>query len=206
MVLDSYRDKANRILLPVADRMKHVHPNTISWTAFLCAAFAGFFFWIGDITSLFFALVFLALNSFLDALDGMVAKITGKASMKGDFLDHVLDRYADIFIIGGILLSPSYNSTLALLALIGVMMTSYLGTQAMAVGAGRDYGGIMGRADRLVILMLFCVIQMVASAAGYYALDFGQFELNFIDIAMIVFAIGGNVTAIQRAVRVWRKL
>ncbi len=206
MVLDSYRDKADSLLLPMAEMMKHVNPNTISWIAFLCAVFAGVFFWLGDITSLFFALVFLVLNSVLDALDGKVAKITGKASMKGDFLDHVLDRYADIFIVGGILLSPSYNTILAFFAIIGVLMTSYLGTQAMAVGAGRDYGGIIGRADRLVILMLFCLIQIIASAAGYYALDFGQFELNYIDIAMLVLAIGGNATAIQRAVRAWRRL
>jgi archaetidylinositol phosphate synthase len=206
LVLDSYRDKADRFLLPIANRMKHVHPNTISWIAFLCAVFAGVFFWFGDITSLFFALVFLILNSFLDALDGKVAHVTGKASMKGDFLDHVLDRYADIFIVGGILLSPSYNTVLAFFAIIGVLMTSYLGTQAMAVGAGRDYGGVMGRADRLVILILFCLIQITASAAGYYALDFGQFTLNYIDIAMLIFAIGGNATAVQRAVRAWKRL
>jgi len=104
------------------------------------------------------------------------------------------------------MLSPTYNGTLAFLALIGVLMTSYLGTQAMAVGAGRDYGGIMGRADRLVILMLFCVIQMIASATGLAVLKFDDFTLNFIDFAMIIIAIGGNFTAIQRAVRAWRRL
>ena len=33
-------------------------------------------------------------------------------------------------------------------ALTGVLMSSYLGTQAQAVGVGRYYGGILGRADR----------------------------------------------------------
>jgi archaetidylinositol phosphate synthase len=149
---------------------------------------------------------FLALNALLDALDGMVAKMTGKASIRGDFLDHVLDRYADIFIVGGIMLSPTYNGVLAFLALIGVLMTSYLGTQAMAVGAGRDYGGMIGRADRLVILMLFCLIQMGASAIGFAYVPFNGFSLNFIDISMLIIAIGGNATAIQRALRAWKKL
>ncbi len=206
MVLDSYRSKADRILDPMAKRLQHIEPNTLSWIAFLCAVFAGVNFWLGTIWTLLVALIFLALNALLDALDGKVAKMTGKASKSGDFLDHVLDRYADIFIIGGIMLSPTYNGTLAFLALIGVLMTSYLGTQAMAVGAGRDYGGIMGRADRLVILMLFCVIQMIASAADFVELKFDGFSLNFIDISMIIIAIGGNITAVQRAVRAWRRL
>ncbi|MCK5292442.1 MAG: CDP-alcohol phosphatidyltransferase family protein [Thermoplasmata archaeon] len=206
MVLDSQRDRADRILLPMAKRLQHVNPNTLSWMAFLCAVFAGVNFWLGTIWTLLFAFIFLFLNGLLDALDGMVAKMTGKASVRGDFLDHVLDRYADIFIVGGIMLSPTYNSVLAFLAIIGVLMTSYLGTQSMAVGAGRDYGGILGRADRLVILMLFCLIQMFASSIGYAYVSFGEFSLNFIDMAMIVFAVGGNATAIQRAIRTWRKL
>jgi archaetidylinositol phosphate synthase len=190
----------------MAKRLQHVEPNALSWIAFFCAVFAGVNFYLGSIETLAFALIFLFLNGLFDALDGKVAKLAGKDSVRGDFLDHVLDRYADIFIVGGIMLSPTYNSTLAFLALIGVLMTSYLGTQSMAVGAGRDYGGILGRADRLVILMLFALIQMVASAVDFAEIPIGLFSLNFIDIAMITFAVGGNATAIQRAVRTWKKL
>jgi archaetidylinositol phosphate synthase len=194
----------------MARRLQHINPNTLSWAAFLCAIFAGVNFWIGTIWTLFFAFIFLFLNGLLDALDGMVAKMTGKASIRGDFLDHVLDRYADIFIVGGIMLSPTFNGVLAFLAIIGVLMTSYLGTQSMAVGAGRDYGGILGRADRLVILMVLALIQIAASPVEFYSISFEVFSqsisLNFIDIAMIIFAVGGNATAIQRAIRTWRKL
>ncbi len=35
-------------------------------------------------------------------------------------------------------------------ALTGVLMASYLGTQAQAVGVGRYYGGLLGRSDRSV--------------------------------------------------------
>ncbi|MCK4444317.1 MAG: CDP-alcohol phosphatidyltransferase family protein [Thermoplasmata archaeon] len=206
MVLDSHRQKADVFLEPIAIRMKNVNPNTISWIAFLCAIFAGVGFWLGDPVGLFFALVFLVLSSFLDALDGKIARMTGKASKKGDFLDHLLDRYADIFIVGGILLSPAFNTALAFLAIVGVLMTSYVGTQAQAVGAGRDYGGILGRADRLVILILFTVLQLIAIAFGSWGVAVYGVTITFIDVAMIIFAIGGNVTAIQRAVSAWRKL
>ncbi len=206
MVLDSHREKVDVILDPIANRMKNVNPNTLSWIAFLCAIFAGMGFWLGDPVGLFFALVFLVSSSFLDALDGKIARMTGKASKRGDFLDHLLDRYADIFIVGGILLSPAFNTTLAFLAMIGVLMTSYLGTQAQAVGAGRDYGGILGRADRLVILISFTVLQLIATAFDVWGASIFDITITFIDVSMIIFAIGGNVTAIQRAVSAWRKL
>ena len=43
----------------------------------------------------------------------------------------------------------------------GVLMSSYLGTQAQAVGLKRNYGGILGRADRLVLLMVFGAVEVV---------------------------------------------
>ncbi len=206
MVLDSHRDKAEWFLLPLATRMKHINPNTLTWIAFLCAVFAGVNFWIGGFWGLLFAFVFIALNALFDALDGKIAKMTGKASKRGDFLDHVLDRYADIFIVGGIILSGIHNSVIALFALVGILMTSYLGTQAQAVGAGRDYGGMMGRADRLVILMLFTLIQLIASQTDFWRIGYGGYYLTYIDVSMVIIAIGGNITAIQRAVRAWRKI
>ncbi|MFQ6060969.1 MAG: CDP-alcohol phosphatidyltransferase family protein, partial [Thermoplasmata archaeon] len=175
-------------------------------TAFLCAVIAGFMFWLGGMWAMLFAFLFLCLNALLDALDGKIAKMFGKASKRGDFLDHVLDRYADIFIVGGILLSGFYNFVLAFFALLGILLTSYMGTQAQAVGAGRDYGGIMGRADRLFVLMLLTLVQLIAfpfQFGGFYI--YGLF-ISFIDIAMIIIAIGGNVTAVQRAVRTWKRI
>ena len=45
-------------------------------------------------------------SSLFDALDGKVARITDSSSARGDLLDHVFDRYSDIFILGGITFSP----------------------------------------------------------------------------------------------------
>ncbi len=46
------------------------------------------------------ALVFL--NGWLDIVDGALAREQAVASPGGDLLDHVLDRYADIVVIGGL--------------------------------------------------------------------------------------------------------
>ena len=46
-------------------------------------------------------------------------------------------------------------------AIIGVLMLSYMGTQAQAVGAGREYAGLLGRADRLIVLMLVPILSLI---------------------------------------------
>src|SRR2546422_5730388 len=152
MVLDRYRAFADRILVPVASRLIRVNPNLVSWVAFLGAVGAGVAFFFGGAGFLGLALGLILVNAYLDALDGKIAKMTGKASLRGDFLDHVLDRYADVFMIGGIAFSAYCDLRIGTLALLGVLLTSYMGTQAQAVGQGRRYAGLLGRADRLVLL------------------------------------------------------
>ena len=62
-------------------------------------------------------------------------------------------------ILGGISLGPIVEERVGVVALLGVLLLSYMGTQAQAVGAGRVYEGVLGRADRLVILTLVPMIQ-----------------------------------------------
>ena len=167
MVLDRYRKAADRFLVPVASRMLRVNPNVVSWIAFLAAVTAGVSFFIGGRGFLSLALVLILANSYLDALDGKIAKMAGKASVRGDFLDHVLDRYADVFMLGGIAFNAMYcRLEVGTLALLGVLLTSYMGTQAQAVGQGRAYGGVLGRADRLVLLFLGGLIQLIVAPSG----------------------------------------
>lgn len=201
MVLNNYRPWADKYLIPLATRFKGIHPNTFSLVALLAAAVAGVLFW-QDLLLPAFVLVFV--NSLLDALDGKVARLTKKLSKQGDFLDHVFDRYSDIFILLGIGFSSFCTQFVAFMAIIGVLMTSYMGTQIQASGAKRDYGGIMGRADRLVFLMLAVLIQGIHQAAQYFGLV--AFNLPLLYWAMVVYAILHHFTAVQRFFRAWKTL
>ncbi len=205
MVLDRYRKAADRILVPVASRMLRVNPNVVSWIAFLAAFGAGVGFFFGGGGFLGLALLLLVVNSYLDALDGKIAKMAGKASARGDFLDHVLDRYADVVMLGGIAFNAMYcHLWVGTLALLGVLLTSYMGTQAQAVGQGRAYGGILGRADRLVLLFLGGLIQLIVGPSGGVTFGAGLFVFGPLEWFMVLFAILGNATAIQRGVKTWR--
>ncbi|MBU3902226.1 MAG: CDP-alcohol phosphatidyltransferase family protein, partial [Candidatus Thermoplasmatota archaeon] len=127
----------------------------------------------------------------------------GKASKKGDFLDHVLDRYADVFILGGITLSIYCNNIIGLFAVVSILLASYLGTQAQAVGAGRIYSGVLGRADRLVILIALPLIQYMLINQG---IIFIWKWFTFTEWVMIYFAVAGQITVMQRFFGAWKML
>lgn len=203
MVLESRRAYADRVLLPLAERMRTVNPNALSWLAFLVAVGAGFAFYAGTWPFLLLAILLLFLNALLDALDGKVAKITDRATRRGDFLDHVLDRYADVIMLGGVALGPYGNVLAGLFAIVGVLLASYMGTQAQAVGLGRDYAGVMGRADRLVILWFAAWVQLLADPNG---LARGPIPYTPLTLALVLFAVLGQATAIQRSVSAWRRM
>jgi len=191
--------------VPVATRLIHVNPNAVSWTAFVAAVGAGIAFYLGDRGFLGVALLLILVNSYLDALDGKIAKMAGKASARGDFLDHVLDRYADVFMLGGVAFNAMYSRlSVGTLALLGVLLTSYMGTQAQAVGQGRAYGGILGRADRLVLLFVGGLIQWIVAPSGGVQIGVGVISFGPLEWFMVLFAALGNVTAAQRAVKIWR--
>jgi archaetidylinositol phosphate synthase len=134
------------------------------------------------------------LNGLFDAIDGKVAKLTHTTSKQGDFLDHALDRFADVFIVGGISLSGWCDIRLGFFAMVGMLLTSYMGTQSQAVGYQRVYGGLLGRADRLVLLMIAPVLHHFLFVMNITISE----TFNVLELVLIILAIIGNITAIQR--------
>jgi len=139
----------------------------------------------------------VALNGWFDVVDGELARATGGGSPAGDLLDHVLDRYADIVIVAG-LAAGLQRYALGFAAVTGVVMTSYLGTQAQAVGLDRVYGGLVGRADRLALVIVVGIVAafVTTPVAG----------LTVVGWLLVCFAVVGHVTALQRFYYAYRAL
>jgi archaetidylinositol phosphate synthase len=87
---------------------------------------------------------------------------------------------------------------LGLAAVTGVLMTSYLGTQAQAVGLDRVYGGLVGRADRLVL------VAVTATVAAF--LPDRLYGLTAVGWLLVFFAVVGHLTALQRFYHALRDL
>ena len=199
VVADDYRDFGTKILTPLAKRIP-LGPMGISFLSLLTAIGAGYSFYKADLENTQWLLIgslMVFLTAVLDALDGMVARIREISSRRGDLIDHTLDRVADIIIVGGIALGPLVDITVGFAAIIGILMLSYMGTQAQAVGAGREYAGLLGRADRLVVLVLVPIIQYFSE--GYQ-------DWNYMTLMCYVFAIVCTLSAFYRFNKIWTEL
>lgn len=214
MVLDRRRKEADVILEPTAHRLRRVNPNHLTAIALALSVLAGAVLYLSSEPGYEYFLILasgiIALSGLLDALDGKVAKLAGKASRRGDFLDHVADRYADIFITVGVILSAYCGWIIGIFALTGVFMTSYLGTQAQAVGVKRDYGGVLGRADRLALLIIIPLFQYALvefwDKTMLFTVPYLDITLTPMEMMMLWFGLAGHATAVQRGVRTWRIL
>jgi len=193
MTLTSLRPLAERLLGPFVSGAKRLGltPDSVSVLALVTAGAAGGTFVLAGeqpVLYLLGALLVLA-NGLLDLLDGALARELNVQSEAGDLLDHVLDRYADILIVAG-LAAGIEEYALGFAAVTGVLMTSYLGTQAQAVGLDRVYGGLLGRADRLALTGVTATVAAVTSAT--------LLGLTVVGWLLVVFAAVGHLTALQR--------
>ncbi|MDW7776103.1 MAG: CDP-alcohol phosphatidyltransferase family protein [Methanosarcinales archaeon] len=202
MTLNNYRPYVSFILEPCASALVRIGltPNRVSVLSLVFAILAGvsYYYSYDNRIYLVAALVFVILNSFTDAVDGVMARLFNMQSDRGDFLDHVIDRYADTFIICGIFFAGYVHWMVGVAAITGVLITSYMGTQAQAVGGTRHYGGIMGRADRLALII------MVSAANIFYT---GQtYSMELLGWTIVVIAVTSHFTAMQRFLHTWGEI
>ncbi|KDE60307.1 CDP-diacylglycerol--glycerol-3-phosphate 3-phosphatidyltransferase [Halostagnicola sp. A56] len=203
MTLDQFRPYISKFLDPFVKGFDRIGmtPNGVSVLAFGMAIAAAVAFALGGRGDpiWFVAAAFLVfVNGWLDIIDGALAREQDVASAGGDLLDHVLDRYADIVVIAG-LAAGIEDYVLGFLAVTGVVMTSYLGTQAQAVGLDRVYGGLVGRADRLAII----------GAVGFLAYPLADVTpggLTVVGWLLVFLGVVGHLTALQRFYYSWSAL
>ena len=114
----------------------------------------------------------ILLGGLADIMDGRVARARGLVSPYGEFLDSMLDRFSEVFaFVGlGVYLAPIPSGVVATtLAAGSSLLVSYARAKGDAVGVACR-GGVMQRAERLVLLALTSLIDpLVTSAAGWPA-------------------------------------
>ncbi|MEM0139276.1 MAG: CDP-alcohol phosphatidyltransferase family protein [Ferroplasma sp.] len=201
MVLDSYRKNADKFLDPLTRIFVKINPNAISIMSLIFAGLGGLFYYFGNYF-LIGAFLLIILSALFDALDGKVARLRNISSKKGDLLDHAFDRYSDIFIILGMTFSIYGNIYIGLFAILGILLTSYMGTQSQALGLNRNYSGIAGRADRLVLIIIVAIVQFFIT----WHFDIYTVSLYATGILLIWFGIAGNINAITRFFNMYKNL
>lgn len=140
----------------------------------------------------------IAVFVFADSLDGTMARLSGRTSQWGAFLDSTLDRIADAAIFAGVTVwfvtqDDLVGMSLTLLALVLGQLVSYVRARAEGLGAQAAVG-IAERSERLVVVL---------AATG--AVGFGLPSV-VLTVAMGLLAVASAVTVVQRMVVVRRQL
>jgi CDP-diacylglycerol--glycerol-3-phosphate 3-phosphatidyltransferase len=145
--------------------------------------------------------------SLFDMLDGQVARLGGMTSTFGAMYDSVLDRYCELFTLGGItyyLMETGYETgaIITFLALIGSIMVSYVRARAEGLDIECKIG-FMQRPERVVVTS---VAALACGIYGYNA-EAPTFDpMLILIVAMGVIAVFANLTAFARIMHCRKQL
>lgn len=188
MLAARLRPLADAILRPVARALAAlgVGPGALTALALIGSLTTAWLIATGRLGA---AAVVLLPSASLDALDGAVAKVSGRASALGAFSDALGDRIADAALLGAVAwwfrVEEPRIAALAIATLGLSFLVSYVKARAESLGIACE-GGLAERAERLLIL-----------AAGI--------GLGIMEAALWTLAVVAAVTVGQRVVSVWRR-
>ncbi len=138
-------------------------------------------------------------GSLFDAVDGYVARKTGKVSRFGGFIDAVFDRISDFFFIAAFGYAGIVTLEITLLALFTTMLVSYLRARAEASLIGSKLTeGMFQRSGR--ICLIGCSFILFLYFPGMYIL-----EANIVEAAFIFLVFLNGITIIQRIIIAYKK-
>jgi len=179
----------------LADRA--VSPSHVTVASFVAALVGAGCLSVGEYAlSVVGALLVLA-AAVADGCDGALARLTHQVTPRGDWLDTVLDRYADMAVVLAVTVAESQSSAGGLriwlggsLAMTGFLFASYV-TKEFALRHGREYPNDVLNRLRRRDLRLFGI--------GCGALLSVGFE------AMVLLGLISHLCAAGMLLRAWRR-
>jgi phosphatidylglycerophosphate synthase len=190
-----------KVLLWLAYRMPAaINSDHLTLLGFLGMAMAGVFYFLARWNSLALAgaVVCLAINWFGDSLDGTLARVRRRQRPRyGFYVDHIVDSFGALFLIGGLGLSGYLSGTIALALIIAYLLLAielYLATYT--IGIFRLSFSIWGPTELRVVLaigtLVFFLKPMVTIAGEQYLLC---------DVGAVVAIVGMLFMTIFNSVR-----
>ena len=155
----------------------------------------GHFFWAG---------VILIVENLFDMLDGQVARLSGRVTRFGGFLDSSLDRLSDMVVFVGLMVfyarTSDFHSTLNVFlagaALMGSVMVSYTSARAESLIPKCDVG-FLRRPERVVLLIIGALTTHPGSQNPF---------LNRMSAVLWILAVGSYWTFAHRMYHTWREV
>ena len=183
-----------------------IHPDLISYASIVASLAAAVCFWRAGLHPwlLLIAPAFCYLRLWLNMLDGMVAIAAGKASWRGEILNDLPDRISDVLIFAGVAYSGLGARDSGFWAAIFALLTAYVGMFGQAVGAQREFSGVMSKPWRMVTLHAGAWITFAAIVWGHGRIHWGR--LSILDWTCLLVVAGCTQTIAVRLRRIFAAL
>lgn len=185
---------------------RNIHPDLISYLSIVAAIVAGWCYWQAHAVPilLLVAPVFGYVRLWCNMLDGMVALASGKASRSGEIINELPDRFSDVIILVAVGHSGWCHPLGGYWSAIFALLTAYVGTLGQAVGAQRQFGGVMAKPWRMVMLHLGAWLTLGGFWWGHGPLRYGG--LTVLDWTHLLIIAGCVQTIWVRLRRILRTL
>jgi len=155
MITTRYKQAFNRLLDPVASVLirLEVSPSAVTLGGLALVVASCTFLLVTRRVLVFCILVSGA--ALLDALDGAVARASGRVTKFGSYLDAMCDRYVEAVVVLSVAVVTGYW-TLSMLALVGAMLISYAKARAAieVPVSNLEWPDLMERTERDVLYIL----------------------------------------------------
>jgi CDP-diacylglycerol--glycerol-3-phosphate 3-phosphatidyltransferase len=179
----------------------HINPNLLSVIGVALNVGSGLLFGFGRF---FWAGIVLIIANLFDMLDGQVARMSGRVTRFGGFLDSSLDRLSDMVIFVGLMVfyarSTPFHSTLNVFlagaGLMGSVMVSYASARAESLIPKCDVG-FLRRPER-VVLFIIGALSTFPGSSNFFA--------NRMPAVLWVLAVGSYWTFAHRMYHTWHEL
>jgi archaetidylinositol phosphate synthase len=155
-VLDRVRRRLDSYLGMIGSAFSVLAPSPTAWTIVGLGAsvLAGLAFAGAGPGGEFLGGALILVAGWFDVVDGAVARVTGRVSKRGAFLDSTLDRVSEVAVFMGILAGGRANPTAVVLALSASLLVSYTRAKGDALGVSLSGVGVGERSERLLILAI----------------------------------------------------
>lgn len=182
-----------------------VSANQISFASLVFGLIAGICLAFGHFG---FGAFFASVSFMMDALDGIVARMTGQASLAGEVIDAAIDRYVEFFFLGGLAIYYREIPILlgvTLLALLGAFMVSYSTAKAEALDVEVPKGS-MRRPERAIYLTLGAAISPITIPWLEVDRPYGIAVAHPMVICLCLVMVMANFSAIERSFAIVRAI
>ncbi len=140
---------------------------------------------------LFWAGVAILFSGLFDVLDGVVARLSNRASGFGGTLDALVDRYTEFFYVLGPVLGGYVDWPLAFVAMFSIIASSYVRARAESTGGMKDASvGILERVEKILIISAATFLNPLVDGVIWFS--------------MILMIVLGQITVLQRLYATWR--